>query len=297
MKINEILKNKGIKARGYEKKGKVTIIDTKDKKYVYKEGKIESQILNYLKSRSFDYIPPFLNNIQDSYQLSEYINDLNIPKEQKMLDLIRLIALLHSKTTHYKEIDLDYYEQIYEDLDGNINYLYIYYTDLITLIESKVYMSPSESLLANNITKIYQTLSKNKERLDKWHTHIKEKRKERRVVLHNNLNLSHFLESDMPYLISWDKAKIGNPVFDIYKLYQNHILDFDFETILNEYEKSYPLLKEEKELLFILISMPDLIDFKQDEYTNCKIISKMLDKIYKTEMFLSPEKSKDRAKQ
>lgn len=297
MKINEILKNKGIKARRYEKKGKVTIIDTKDKKYVYKEGKIESQILNYLKSRSFEYIPSFLNNIQDTYQLSEYISDLNIPKEQKMLDLIRLIALLHSKTTHYKEIDLDYYEQIYEDLDGNINYLYIYYTDLITLIESKVYMSPSESMLANNITKIYQTLSKNKERLDKWHSHIKEKRKERRVVLHNNLKLEHFLESDIPYLISWDKAKIGNPVFDIYKLYQNHILDFDFETILNEYEKSYPLLKEEKELLFILISMPDLIDFKQDEYTNCKIISKMLDKIYKTEMFLSPEKSKDRAKQ
>ena len=263
MKINEILKNKGIKARRYEKKGKVTIIDTKDKKYVYKEGKIESQILNYLKSRSFEYIPSFLNNIQDTYQLSEYISDLNIPKEQKMLDLIRLIALLHSKTTHYKEIDLDYYEQIYEDLDGNINYLYIYYTDLITLIESKVYMSPSESMLANNITKIYQTLSKNKERLDKWHSHIKEKRKERRVVLHNNLKLEHFLESDIPYLISWDKAKIGNPVFDIYKLYQNHILDFDFETILNEYEKSYPLLKEEKELLFILISMPDLIDFKQ----------------------------------
>lgn len=297
MKINEILKNKGIKARRYEKKGKVTIIDTKDKKYVYKEGKIESQILNYLKSRSFEYIPSFLNNIQDTYQLSEYISDLNIPKEQKMLDLIRLIALLHSKTTHYKEIDLDYYEQIYEDLDGNINYLYIYYTDLITLIESKVYMSPSESMLANNITKIYQTLSKNKERLDKWHSHIKEKRKERRVVLHNNLKLEHFLESDIPYLISWDKAKIGNPVFDIYKLYQNHILDFDFETILNEYEKSYPLLKEEKKLLFILISMPDLIDFKQDEYTNCKIISKMLDKIYKTEMFLSPEKPKDRAKQ
>ena len=297
MKINEILKNKGIKARRYEKKGKVTIIDTKDKKYVYKEGKIESQILNYLKSRSFEYIPSFLNNIQDTYQLSEYISDLNIPKEQKMLDLIRLIALLHSKTTHYKEIDLDYYEQIYEDLDGNINYLYIYYTDLITLIESKVYMSPSESMLANNITKIYQTLSKNKERLDKWHSHIKEKRKERRVVLHNNLKLEHFLETDIPYLISWDKAKIGNPVFDIYKLYQNHILDFDFETILNEYEKSYPLLKEEKELLFILISMPDLIDFKQDEYTNCKIISKMLDKIYKTEMFLSPEKPKDRAKQ
>ena len=297
MKINQILKNKGLTARGYRKKGKITIIDTNNGKYIYKEGRLNPQILNYLKSRSFDYMPSFLNNENEAYQLTNYIEDLDIPKEQKILDLIKLTALLHSKTTHYKEIDLDYYEKIYEDLDNNLNYLYIYYTDLITLIETKVYMSPSEFLLARNITKIYDAISENKIRLDKWHTHIKEKRKERRVVLHGNLKLDHFLESDIPYLISWDKAKIGNPVFDIYKLYQNHILDFDFETILNEYEKSYPLLKEEKELLFILISMPDLIDFKQDEYTNCKIISKMLDKIYKTEMFLSPEKSKDRAKQ
>lgn len=297
MKINEILKSKGITARGYKKKGKVTIIETTDGKYIYKEGKLNKQILNYLKSRNFDYLPLFLNAKDDPYQLTTYIQDLDIPKEQKILDLVKLTALLHSKTTHYKEIDLDYYEEIYEDLDNNLNYLYLYYTDLITLIESKVYMSPSEQLLARNITKIYDTISENKKRLENWHSHIKEKRKERRVVLHNNLKLEHFLESDIPYLISWDKAKIGNPVFDIYKLYQNHILDFDFETILNEYEKSYPLLKEEKELLFILISMPDLIDFKQDEYTNCKIISKMLDKIYKTEMFLSPEKSKDRAKQ
>ena len=296
MKINEILKSKGITARGYKKKGKVTIIETTDGKYIYKEGKLNKQILNYLKSRNFDYLPLFLNAKDDPYQLTTYIQDLDIPKEQKILDLVKLTALLHSKTTHYKEIDLDYYEEIYEDLDNNLNYLYLYYTDLITLIESKVYMSPSEQLLARNITKIYDTISENKKRLDKWHSHIKEKRKERRVVLHNNLKLDHFLEADEPYLVSWDKSKVGSPVFDIYKLYQTHALDFDFETILHEYENQYPLMKDERELLFILISQPDLINLKNSEYQNCKVVSKMIDKIYKTEMLISPKESKDRAK-
>lgn len=293
MKINRVLKNKGLKARGYKKNGKVTIVDTTEGKYIYKEGKLNPQILNYLKSRSFDYLPSFLNTENDSYQLTRYIEDLDIPKEQKILDLVRLTALLHSKTTHYKEIDLDYYEKIYEDLDGNLNYLYIYYTDLITLIESKVYMSPSEQILARNITKIYDTIAENKKNLDHWHEHIKEKRKERRVVLHNNLKLEHFLEADTPYLISWDKSKVGSPVFDLYKLYQNHALDFDFETILNEYERQYPLMEEEKELLFILISQPELINFKNTEYKNCLTISKMVDKIYKTYMLISPKKSED----
>ena len=293
MKINQILKNKGLTARGYRKKGKITIIDTNNGKYIYKEGRLNPQILNYLKSRSFDYMPSFLNNENEAYQLTNYIEDLDIPKEQKILDLIKLTALLHSKTTHYKEIDLDYYEKIYEDLDNNLNYLYIYYTDLITLIETKVYMSPSEFLLARNITKIYDAISENKTRLDKWQTHIKEKRKERRVVLHGNLKLDHFLESDIPYLISWDKAKVGNPVFDIYKLYQNHALDFDFETVLNEYEKIYKLTDDEKELLYILILQPGLINFENSEYQNCQNISKMIDKMYKTNMLILPKKSKN----
>ena len=297
MKINQVLKSKGLKARGYHKHGKVTIIDTTEGKYIYKEGRLNPQILNYLKSRSFDYMPSFLNSENESYQLTNYIDDLDIPKEQKILDLIRLTALLHSKTTHYKEIDLDYYEKTYEDLDNNLNYLYLYYTDLITLIETKVYMSPSQQLLARNITKIYDTISENKKRLDRWHDHIKAKRKERQVVLHNNLKLDHFLEADSSYLISWDKSKVGSPVFDLYKLYQNHALDFDFETLLNEYERHYPLMKDEKELLFILISQPDLINFNNTEYINCKLISKMIDKIYKTEMLVSPKKSEDWAKQ
>ena len=289
MKINQILKSKGLIARSYQKNGKTTLIETNNGKYIYKEGKINPQILNYLKSRSFDYLPPFLNSENDSYRLEKYIEKLNIKNEQKILDLVRLTALLHSKTTHYQEIDLDYYDKLYEDLDNNLNYLYLYYTEIITQIETKVYMSPYEQILARNISVIYDAISDNKKRLDQWHQLIKEQTKQRRVVMHGNLKLDHFLQAEKPYLISWDKAKIDSPVFDLYKLYQNHCLDFDFENLINEYEKIYPLKKEEKELFYILISQPTLINFKKTEYQNCKIISQMIDKIYKTKNLLPKE--------
>lgn len=290
-KINEALRKHSLVANRYEKRGKATIVNTNEGRYIYKNSKIDDNILNYLKSRNFDYLPEIIGKEED-YQISKYVDGFDIPNEQKMLDLVKLVALLHSKTTHYKEIDINDYEEIYEDLDNNLKFLYGYYTDLITTIESKVYMSPSELLLARNISKIYQVIEKDKERLEKWHEQVKEKRKQRNVVLHNNLKLDHFIRNNNSYLISWDKAKIGNPVFDLYKLYNNHILDFDFSDILREYEKSYPLLKDEKELFYVLISLPDIIKFQDTEYNMCKKISHTLDKIYKTERIISPEESK-----
>ncbi len=284
MKINEAFKKYSLVPSRYEKIGSVSVVDTANGRYVFKAKKLNLDIFDYLRSRNFDYIPPIVNDpLEDDYQITEYINDLEIPQEQKILDLVLLVALLHSKTTHYKEVDINDYEQIYEDLDNNIAYLYGYYTDIITIIESKVYMSPSEYLLARNISKIYQTIDECKERLENWHKLIGEKRKQRNVVLHNNLKLDHFIRNDNSYLISWDKAKIGSPVFDLYKLYKNHALDFDFTDILREYENHYPLMQDERELFFILISLPGIIEFNDTEFKQCQKISQEIDIIYKTE--------------
>lgn len=297
MKLNQILKKYSLVANRFEKEGKATIIDTNDGRFVYKESKINKQIFDYLKSRNFDYMPRQLNNLNDDYTLTEYLEELDIPKEQKVLDLVKLTALLHNKTTHYKEIDLDDYEKTYSDIDNNLKYLYNYYTELITNIESKVYMSPSEYLLARNISQIYNSIAEDQQRLKQWHKLITEKRKQRQVVLHNNLKLDHFIRGENSYLISWDKAKIASPVFDIYKLYENHALDFDFSEILNEYEKNYPLQHDEKLLLLILIGMPDLIELSNNEYTNCQLISKSLDKMYKTNELILKQNPKDREEQ
>lgn len=290
-KLYELLKKNNINPKKYEKKGNITIIYTKDDRYVFKNSKIDMKILTYLKSRSFDYMPFFLESTE--YQLTKYIESLDIPGEKKILDLARIIGLLHSKTTFYKEIDKDEYLKLYEDLDGNLNYLYTHYTDLITIIESKVFPSPSEQLLSVNISKIYDYISENKKRLDAWYSMIKKNTKKRNVVLHGNPDLSHFILNDKPYLTSWDKAQIGLPVFDVYKLYNRHALEYDFEEVLKSYEKVYPLTKDEKLLLNILISMPDILTLKGRQFDECVKITRMMEKMYKTERLISPETSKE----
>ena len=286
--INEILKKYKLKPNRYVKNGKATIVDTEIGRFVIKKNNYNKKIFNYLKSRNFNYYPKIINDLDEEYEISEYIEEIDYPNEQKMLDLINLISLLHSKTTHFKEIDYEDYKQIYEDIKNNIEYLEDYYNEMITIIESHVYMSPSEYLLARNISRIFISLNFCKNEIENWYNLIKDKTKQRVVVLHNNLDLSHFIKNNNSYLISWDKSKIGIPIFDLYILYKRHALDYDFSEILKNYEKNYPLKKEERILLFILIALPIKLEFNKSTYELTKEISNQMDIMYKTEKLISP---------
>ena len=233
--INELLRKYNLHPQKYIKNKSAIYIETQQEKYIIKEKTKENEyIYDYLKSRNFNYLPTRITNQEDKFQITKYIEQYQIPKEQKIIDLITLVSLLHNKTTHYKEVTEDNYKEIYEDINNNIEHLYSYYNDLMTIIESKVYMSPCEYLIARNISKIYESLYFSKEELGKWYNLVKEKQRQRYTVLHNNLELDHFIINENKYLISWDKAKIGIPVFDIYKLYKKHALDFEFNEILKK---------------------------------------------------------------
>jgi len=293
LSLKDILNRYALKPHRYERHGKAIYVDTKEGRFVIKNNNRNNEILNYLESRNFDYFPNIINDTNDEYEIVEYIEESNIPKEQKMMDMIDLVSLLHNKTTHYKEVDSEHYKQIYEDINNNITYLYSYYSDLITIIETKIFPSPSEYLLSRNISKIYAALSFSKAEIEKWYELVKDKKKDRFVVVHNNLDLSHFLRNNNSYLISWDKAKIDKPIFDLYKLYKRHFYDFDFIEILNKYERNYPLLEEERKLFFILIALPDKIDTEFNEYELTKRTSNLIDNIFRTEAFVLPYYSKD----
>ena len=293
--VNEILKSCDLKPRKYSKEGKVLFVETEKDKYVIKEKKDNDYIYEYLVSRNFDYMPTLIGS-DDRYYVTKFIDSYNIPEEQKIVDLIDLVSLLHNKTTHYKEVTLDDYKEIYEDLKNNVEYLYTYYMDLISIIESHVFMSPCEYALARNISKVFNTLGFINEELDKWYDIVKIKKKKRNVVIHNNLRLDHFIEGNKNYLISWDKSKIDLPIFDIYKLYLNHGLEYDFSSIFKRYEKNYPLSIDERKLFFILILLPKKVLLNKSEYENTIEVSNMIDFIYKTENFISPYYSKEREK-
>ena len=294
-KFNELFTKYSIKPIKYNFFKNATIVDTFDKKFVLKEKNRNNKtnIFNYLDSRNFDYYPRILSDNLDEYEITEYVDEVEMPLEQKMMDMIDLVSLLHNKTTHYVEVDEDEYKQIYEDINNNIEYLYGYYTDYLSIAENSEYMSPSQYMLALNISKIFGALNFCKDEIIKWYEIVKNKKKQRLVVLHNNLDLSHFIKNQNSYLISWDKTKIDIPIFDLYKLYKRHSLDYDFVEIFKRYESSYPLLEEEKKLFFILISLPDKIEIINSEFEMCIQISELIESLVRTENFISPYYSKD----
>ena len=293
--INEILKKYNLNPKKYIRNKNVIYIETNNKKYVIKKCNTSKTILDYLKSRNFNYLPEKLTDDKE-YEIMEYIEEYDIPKEQKIIDLINLVSLLHNKTTHYKETTEDDYKEIYEDINNNIEHLYSYYNDLMTIIETRIYMSPSQYVIARNISLVYEMLYYAKEELENWYKIVKENKKQRLVVLHNNLRIDHILINKNKYLISWDKSKIGIPIFDLFKLYKNTALEFEFEELFKIYEKNYPLKDDERKLFLILISLPPKIENRETEYENTKEAGKIIEYMYKTKMFVSPYNPNERPK-
>ncbi|MEG0021985.1 MAG: hypothetical protein RSB77_04210 [Bacilli bacterium] len=252
-----------------EYRGKITIFD---KKYVIK--KENNKIFDYLESRNFNYFPKIIEN--NRALITEYIDEIDYPEEQKLYDLIDLTSLLHSKTTYFKEVDEDKIKGIYEDIKSNIEYLYTYYEDKITLIEKKVYMSPSEYLIARNIDKIFYVLDIARKELEELLLVIP--KKIRYVVVHNNLNLTHYIRNKQEYLTSWDKAKFDIPIFDLYKLFIKYP-KYNYLDLLQRYEIKYPLLDYEKKILLILLGLPEILKENKDEFEKTRTIKKMIIKL------------------
>lgn len=265
---------------------KITILSNAkivDDKIVVKERKNDDidKTYSYLKSRSFDYFPEPIAMF-DKYELYPYIDSGYEPKEQKAMDLMYLLSLLHSKTTFYREVDIDRNKEIYENIVNELDYLNNYYSDLITSIEKEVYMAPSSYLIARNINIIFESIYYSRNMIESWYKKIENNKNERVVNIHNNITLDHYIKSEKPYLISWNKSRIDSPIYDLLSFYKNHYLELDFDDLFNYYESSYPLKEEEKLLLFSYMSIPDKIELENDEYKMCIKINKMIDYLYKT---------------
>ncbi len=236
---------------------------------------------DYLKSRAFDYFPSLLDS-SDGYEVYPYIEDIYEPREQKAMDMMHLLSLLHSKTTFYREVDIDKNKEIYENIINNINYLNDYYNELISLIEKEVYMSPSSYLIARNINIIFSSIYYVRDNIEKWYKKIENNKNERVSYIHNNINLDHYVKRDKPYLISWNKSRIDNPIYDLLSFYKNHYLEFDFDDLFHYYESNYPLKEDERLLLFTYMAIPPVMDKFGSEYDMCIKINKTIDYLYKT---------------
>ncbi len=269
----------------------ITIIEANHRKYIVKENK-NKMIYDYLSSRGFiNYLEPIKRN--DDYDVYEYINEIDIPKEQRALDIIRLMSLLHKKTTYYKEINLDEIKEIYEDITNQVMYLYEYYNNLQQTLEQEEFFSPSSYMLLREISFIYSSLNYCKNSIDHWYEKIKQKEDIRIALVHYNLDISHILEGENKYLISWSRAKKDLPIYDFYHFFNNCYEDLEFSLLYKEYTMNYPLTKEEEELLFVLLSIPEKVILDLDEYNNCLKIRKLYTKLNRANHIILNERSKN----
>lgn len=254
-----------------------------DDKIVLKKKKNNdlNNVYKYLKSRSFDYFPEPIT-IDNLYEVYPFLEDTYEPSEQKATDIMHLLGLLHSKTTFYREIDIDKNKEIYENISDELEYLNNFYNDLITMIEKEVYMSPSGYLIARNINIIFGSIYYAKHNLEEWYKKIDNNKNERVVNIHNNISLDHYIKNGKPYLISWNKSRIDSPIYDLLSFYKNHYLDFDFDDLFHFYESGYPLKEDERLLLFTYMAIPYKIEIISDEYEMCIKINKMIEYLYKT---------------
>lgn len=277
--INDVLKRNNIRALNYEKIGNVIIVNSNKGKYVIKKNNIDSEIFKYLNNRDFKEYP---HTIFDSdYIITTYEEEDSIPNEQKMFDLINTVSTMHAKTSFYKEVSDYEYKTIYEDLLNNCEYLYIYYNDWINSVDNRIVFGPSDCALGCGISFILKSIENTKSQIKEWYKKVENLNKMRVSIIHNNLDLNHFIINKKNYLISWDKSKIDIPIFDLYKLYNKYYLNYNFIELLKSYEKNYPLKDYEKDLLLILINMPNKIIYT-DEYNTCVNISNEIDRLYKS---------------
>ena len=290
----KLLKDNGLRPKIIEKNKSAIIISTKNNKYVLKENEsyIDS-IYKYLSSRGFTYFPNFrkINN----YMIYDYIEDFSVSNDEKIEDLVFIISLLHLKTTRYSEMSLDDYKKIYETIENKIKHLYNYYRDLNEIIDSSIYMSPSQYLLVRNISIIYNSLDFSKKTLDEWYEIVKENHNQRKVLTYNNFDFNHLLKNNNSYLISFSKTKVDLPVYDLLNIYNNTYKFKDFSELLSIYENKYPLKKDELLLLFIYISLPEKINFKDDEYLNTNLVENILFKLTKSDEVIRPYYNKNLA--
>lgn len=281
-----ILNKNNLKVNKITIKGNITIVDTPLGLFVLKKNS-NIDIYNYLLSRGFNYFPKIIDYDND-YILMEYIEVIIYPEEEKAKDFMKLLALLHSKTSYFKNIKDDN-KNLYEELKNRIKDLDFYYNNMFNILESKEYNSPSEFLLMKNASIIFSAINFCNYKLDEWYEKYKNNNKKRVCTLYNNIDLNHVLKSKNGiYLTSFNNTIINSPIYDLYNFYNKYNC-FDFDSLLKYYESFFPLNEEEKALFLILISIPDKIII-DNSIINIRNIRKSIDKAYSVLNLLNSKK-------
>lgn len=293
--IRNIVDKYDFKVKKYRDQGTTKVIDTDKGKFVLKKKKSDNkkELYNYLSAKRFDNYVKLYNDHDDEYEIYPYVDDLITDSDDKALDIIFLTTMLHNKTTFYKNFSTEEKKKNFEDHNNRLDYLMSYYDNIRWIIEEDPYPSPSNYMLLRNLSLIYIAIDSSRFFMKKWYDIVEKKKNKRVARIHGNLSLDHLIESDNIYLISWDNSRIDSPALDFYYFYQNNYLDLDFTNLFNVYLSKYPLLEEEKYLLFSLLLCPVKLELVDKEIINTRKVYNLIEYLARTNEFVSKHYPKE----
>lgn len=271
-RIEKILSERSLHPYSYQKVNKVYIINCREGDYVIKLDTNNFDIYKYLLSRDFLFYPENYTNKNDDYDISSYINQVAISDKQKLEDYLKVIAILHFKTSYKRVVDLDEIKSKYEDINNTLMDLRKYYTILNDEIDHELLLSPSKYLLVRNITLFYSVIDYATTLLNEVYQVIKDEKSIRVSLLHNNPDLNHFLVSDHDYLINWDKSYFDSPIYELEKIYRKYYYEISLIDLIKLYEGKNKLSLLEKKRLLVYLSIPKKIIITNNTYQDTKEI-------------------------
>lgn len=250
-----------------KKIGNLKVISKNNKKICIKKINNYIDREKYLKSKGFQNI--LHSEVLDGYVVRDFIDEVSISKEDKLHELVYLICLLHTKTTHYKNLTIDNIKDFYEDETNKIIELKKYYESIFDRCIYK-FLPPSIYLLIKNMSLILKSLDESKKYLDKWYEIVKDKKRKRVVLNHNNLKANNLIVGESMYLINWDKSMVDYPIYDVLSLFRCNYKETDMFDLFNIYNAKYGLLPEEYYLLISKLLRVDFLIFNHNEVENCR---------------------------
>ena len=259
------------------------IINNKIKQLKKREKK---ELYNYLKTKNFHN---FIEPIEEDRTYEIYPNTPDIlPKKDKAIELMSVIALLHNKTTTYEDLNINKIKEIYEKYKQEIFKIKDYYYSLQDRFEDNIYLLPAEYLLLRNISNIYKLINKSEELLDKWYILKQNDFKIRKCLLHQNLNIDNLKQiNNELFLTNWDNYKEDLVIYDFINFYKNEYKTIEMTSLFDLYLSKYPLDNTEITLLLSILAIPPKVLFNKTNYENTVNIKYLTIYVEKTFLFIS----------
>ena len=287
--MNNLINKNNLKVNKITYKSNSIIIDTPLGLFILKEDNIKTY--DYLLSRGFNYLLPIID-YDNSNILFKYEKSIDYDNNEKAFDFIRLLSLLHNKTSYYINIKKEDNKKIFDKINNYLDNIKNYYDNLSSVIENKEYYSPNEYLFIRNISVIYKNIFIVKDKLNNWYKKYKDNSRKRVCTLINNYDLNNLIKTkDNIYLFDFKNSYIDSPIYELNNFFNKYCLDLDFKDLYKSYSKVIELNNYEKELLLIMNMIPTKIIIKND----IKNIIDIKNKISKFYVNLNLEKEEERS--